>query len=160
MSKGILNLSVNIGLLISSLVAVFSGLLIQFYYHVGDQDFTSVVLGFKHFGWLQVHKISSILFSVFMLHHIVTLQKWYKVVIKKKLYSKHRQVIIFSVISVLVTITGFIPWFISTISDESTLGFILIEMHDKIGLIFVLYVLLHIFNRLNWFTTSFNNLRI
>lgn len=159
MRRGVLNLWVNIGLLISSLVVVFSGLLIQIYYHIGDQDFTSVIFGFKHFGWLQVHKVSSSLFAVFMLHHIITLQKWYKVVINKKLYSKHRQVITFSVISLLVTLTGFIPWFIDILSDEHKLSFILIEIHDKIGLVFVFYVLLHILNRLNWFIASCNKIR-
>jgi len=156
MRRDVLNLSVNFGLLFSGLVLVFSGLLIQIYYHIRDLDCAIAILEVNHKGWSLVHKISSIIFSIFILYHIIVVQKWYKVMIKKKLYSKHIQVITFSVICVIVSLTGFIPWGINLIKDGSNIRIVFIEIHDKIALLFLVYLLLHVFQRLKWFITCFD----
>lgn len=151
MKKTRLNFIINLGLMISGLIVIFSGLLIQIYYHMGDFRLSELVLGLNHKIWLLIHIISSIVFTLLMVHHVTVLWKWYKGVIKKKLYSKNKQVLILLGIWILVTLTGFIPCISNYYFDQNIFTFLLIEIHDKIGLLFCVYFGIHLIQRLDWY---------
>ena len=162
MRNSILSFISNLGLLFSASVMAFSGLLIQFNYHMGNHEgivISSTVFGINYFGWSGIHKISIIFFSIFMIFHIIIHWKWYKIIVKKNLFAKNRQVITLSIVFILVAITGYIPWFIKLIGGDTMIHKIFIEIHDKLALILLVYLILHIRKRLKWFITTIEKLK-
>jgi len=161
MEKHINSFIINLGLLISGLLSVFSGLLIQVEYHMGNHGSIAMndhVFGISYYGWSDIHKISIVILSLLMTFHISLHWKWYKVVIKKRLVAKNIQVLILSVVFILVAITGFIPWFIDLMNGDVMLRKTFIEIHDKFAIILSVYLILHIIKRLKWFFTTFEKM--
>jgi hypothetical protein len=147
----------NFGLLISGLFTVFSGLLIQVEYHMGNHgtfEMNDHVMGISYYEWSDIHKISIIIFSLLMIFHVSLHWKWYKVVIRKRLVAKNRQVFTLSVILILVAVTGLIPWIIDLMEGDGMLRKDFIEIHDKLAIILSVYLILHVIKRLKWFFTT------
>jgi len=119
--------------------------------HHGNIAIIDNVFGINKEGWSDIHKISILVLSALMIYHIYQHWKWYKIVIKKELISKNRQVIILSAFFVLVAITGFVPWFVDLLKGDGMLRKVFIEIHDKLALILSVYLILHIIKRLKWF---------
>lgn len=148
---------INAGLLFTGFLAAYSGFLIQFSYHMGHHgqiDANKMVLDINYSGWTDIHKISILLLSVFMIFHIIEHWIWYKTCIKKNLIKKNRQVFILTTVFILVAITGYIPWIIDlTVNDQITRK-IFLEIHDKLTLILLVFLILHVAKRLKWFITT------
>jgi hypothetical protein len=152
----------NLGLLISGIVIIFSGLLIQFNYHMGNHgniDINNTVLNLHYFEWSSIHKISIVIFSILMIVHIILHWKWYKIVVSKNLLTKNKQVITLSFIFIIVAITGYIPWLIYVTGGENIPRKLFIEIHDKLALILSIYLILHVIKRLKWFVTTFHKIK-
>jgi hypothetical protein len=150
-------ISHNAGLFIAGLLTVFSGLLIQVEYHMGNRGDIAVndlVFGLDYNGWSDIHKISIVALSVLMIFHFTRHWKWYRVVIRKRLFAKNRQVLTLSVVFVLVALTGFIPWLADLMTGDEMLRKTFIEIHDKLAILLSVYMVLHVGKRLsakNWF---------
>jgi hypothetical protein len=159
MKNDIKSFIINIGLLFLGFSTVFSGLLIQFQYHIGNHGRDNYSLGLDYSSWSYIHKFSIVILSVFAVFHISQHWKWYKTVIGKGLLSKNKQVITLTIIFVVVAITGFVPWIIDMVggNELSRKGFI--EFHDKIAIILSIYFILHIIKRLKWFIATFERIR-
>jgi hypothetical protein len=84
-----------------------------------------------------------------MIFHIVQHWKWYKIVVKKRLFAKNQQVLLLTLIFLVVAITGFIPWIINLCNGDQILRKTIIEIHDKIALILFVYLVFHVVKRLN-----------
>lgn len=175
------NFIINNLLLISGLVMVISGLVMQLGFHVGSPDIhqnnvqeitsqipyeqmreidtTKVVCALHYPDWSITHKYVIVLFSLLMIYHIYIHWKWYKGIVKKHLIGKHIQVSILSVLFVLVALTGLIPWFIDLSGGKSILRFGLIEIHDKLALVLVVYLFLHLIKRKKWFSNTYAKLK-
>lgn len=153
---------INIGLLFTGFLAVYSGFLIQFSYHMGQHgeiDFNKMVLDVNYSGWSNIHKISILLLSVFIIFHIVQHWTWYKTIITKNLIAKNKQVFILTTVFIFVAITGYLPWIIDlTVNDETTRKFFL-EIHDKLTLILFVFLTLHVAKRLKWFMTTLKRIK-
>lgn len=161
MEKSINRLIVNLGLLISGFATVFSGLLIQVKYHMGNHGCIAVndfAYGISYKGWSTIHKIAIVVFTMLIIYHIYQHWQWYRVVVTKKLIAKNRQVIILSVLFVLVAITGLTPWFIDILKGDEMLRKGIIEIHDKLAIIISVYITLHVIKRYKWFFTTFGTL--
>jgi hypothetical protein len=159
MKRLILSFSINLVMFFSSVVVVFSGLLIQIEYHMGNHGDIAInnhVLGISYSGWSDIHKFSIVIFSILMLFHIALHWKWYKAVITKKILSKNIQVITLSIVSMLAAVTGYTPWLIDLIRGDEMLRKGFIEIHDKLALVLLIYLILHIIKRLKWFFITFN----
>jgi hypothetical protein len=162
MKNPVIRFIINLGLLISGSFMVFSGLLIQFSYHMGNHgeiDINNTTLGINYWGWSDIHIIFIIVVSVFMIFHIIRHWKWYEIIIKKSLYSKNKQVILLSIVFILTAITGYIPWLISMTGGEDTIRKMFIEIHDKLALLLFVFLVLHVSKRLKWYITSFGKLK-
>ncbi len=154
MERSIYRVILNLGLLISGIATVFSGLLIQVNYHMGNHgniEVNDCVIGISYNGWSTIHKIAIVVFTLLITYHIYHHRQWYRVVVKKKLFARNKQVIILSVLFVLVAITGFTPWFIDLLNVDEMLRKVIIEIHDKLAIIIAVYLTLHIIKRLRWF---------
>jgi 2-oxoglutarate ferredoxin oxidoreductase subunit delta len=165
-------------LLIFGIFMIFSGLSLQIGYHmsgsnkqngsgkseyiqsmtyeqVNEIDTNRTVCGLNYQNWSTIHKFSIVFFSLLMIYHIYVHWKWYKRIISKHLVSKNIQVFTLSVLFILVTCTGLIPWFIQLSGGAVFSRFIMIEIHDKLALILVIFIILHIIKRKKWFTTVY-----
>jgi hypothetical protein len=153
---------INLGLLLISSAMVFSGLLIQFVYHMGHHgeiDADNLVLGINYFGWSDFHKISIVIVSILMIFHIILHWKWYKTIVKKDLLAKNKQVITLTIVFIIVAITGYIPWFIKITGGSGLARKFIIEIHDKLVFVLFLYLVLHVTKRFKWFMMTFNKLK-
>ncbi|MEJ5245100.1 MAG: DUF4405 domain-containing protein [Bacteroidota bacterium] len=153
---------VNLGLLIFGIITVFSGMLIQIKYHMGNHGNIAIndfVLGLNYHDWCVVHKISIVALSLFAIYHIYQHWKWYKVVVSKRLFAKNQQVLIFSLLFVLVAITGLTPWFIDLLKGDEMQRKVFIEIHDKLAIILAVYLILHVIRRMKWFFTTFDTIK-
>ena len=162
MGKNISLFIVNLGLFVFGIASAFSGMLIQVKYHMGNHGNIAIndsVFGINYHGWSFVHKISIVVLSLLMIYHIYQHWKWYKIVITKRLLVKNQQVLIFSLLFVLVAITGLIPWFIDLLKGAEMQRKTLIEIHDKLAIILTIYLILHIIRRMKWFVTTFDKIK-
>lgn len=151
-------LAVNLGLFVGGVAIVFTGMLIQLRYHIGNHGHIAVsndVWGIAYNGWSALHKVSIVVFSLLMVYHVSQHLKWYKVVIQKRLMAKNQQVLVLSILFVLVAITGLTPWGINLLQGDQTTRKILIEIHDKLAIILAVYLLLHVAGRIKWFLHAF-----
>lgn len=161
MKRHAYSFAVNLGLLLSCLIMVFSGLLIQVKYHMGNHGDIAIndpALGISYSDWSNIHKVSVIILSFFMVFHIVLHWKWYSMVIGKRLIGKNIQVITLTLLFTLVAITGYIPWLIGSVEGDEVTRKTFIEIHDKLALVFVIYLVLHIIKRFKWLVTTFYKL--
>jgi hypothetical protein len=161
MEKNINRFIINLVLSIFGITTVFSGILIQVKYHMGNHGNIAIndyAFGINYHGWSAIHKISIVALSLLMIYHVYHHRKWYKVVITKKLITKNQQVLILSLLFVLVAITGLIPWFIDLLKGDEILRKVFIEIHDKLAIILSVYLILHIIRRLKWFLTTFGKM--
>lgn len=122
-----------------------SGLYIQIHYHLLDVDNS----GFSQ--WTFIHKWSAVTFTFIAILHIVQHLKWYKTVFKKHLFHKNRVTIILTIIMIIVSLLGFLPWIMGIFPTQETLRYTLIEIHDKIGIVFMVIMIGHILKRLKWY---------
>jgi len=153
--------TINLSLLLIGSLMIFSGFLLQFEYHMGNQgeiDTTHSVLGIYYSGWAAVHKISIVLLSVLMILHVIQHWKWYATVIRKKLAAKNKQVITLTIVFILVAISGYLSWFIHLAGGSELIRKIFIEVHDKLTLVLTLCLILHLVKRFKWFIVTFDSL--
>lgn len=155
---------VNSLLLVFGVVSAFSGLLIQVKYHMGSNGDPatmngSAALGLNYNEWAVVHKITIVVFTLLVIYHLIHHWKWYKGVFLKRRFAKNQQVLIFSILFVLVAITGFIPWFIDLSDGNQFLRKLVMEIHDKLALILTVYLVLHIKKRMKWFQAALNSIQ-
>ena len=133
---------INLGLLFTCFLAIFSGFLIQISYHMGQHgkiDFDKLVLNVSYLGWSNIHKITIIILSILMFFHIVQHWIWYKTIIKKNLIKKNKQVFILSSVFISVAITGYIPWIIDLTENDEIARKFFLEIHDKLTIILFVF---------------------
>jgi ferredoxin len=173
---------INNLLLLSGIVMVYSGLILQIGFHMGESqghqrdvrefsmqpiqyeqargiDINKTVSGLNYHDWSITHKFAIVIFALIMVYHIYAHWNWYKGVIKKHLIHKNNQVISLSILFLIVAITGFIPWFIDLSGSTNILRLIFIEIHDKLALILIVYLIVHVNKRKKWFTLAFAKLK-
>lgn len=176
------NFLVNNLLLLFGIIMVYSGLVMQVGFHMGgphgnengnhtvqsqtmqyeqirEIDSGKIVSGFNYTSWSAIHKFVIVLFTLLMIYHTSIHWKWYKTVFTKHLTGKNKQVIILSVIFVLVAITGLVPWFIDLYGGAGTLRMLFIEIHDKIALILIVFLILHLIKRAKWYSSAYDKLK-
>ena len=162
MESSFFSLKINLGLFFSGLFMVFSGFLLQVKYHVANRGIiaaSDLVYGIDYSGWSAIHKFSIVLLSLLMIFHIYLHWKWYRIVIKKRLLAKNKQVLTLSGIFILAAITGFIPWTIDLQEGSKLVRKAFVEIHDKLTILLTIYLILHVIKRWKWFLTTFNRLK-
>ncbi len=147
----------NYGLLVCGAAACLTGVMMQIGYHIGVADRAAVVhkqvWGLNYAQWQASHEITATLFFVLSLIHIYKHRKWYKGVIERRVFKRNRELLLFSVLFCLSAILGFLPWLISC-KDEQLLRHTLIEIHDKISIVLLIFIVLHIVKRWRCFHKS------
>jgi hypothetical protein len=150
LEKKTLRALINPGLLLIGIIMALSGVTIQVKYHMGHHDVmntTATALGIGYYNWSMIHKTAVLIFAVLASIHLSLHWKWFKIVMKRKLFSKNRQVLLLASIFFLVALTGFIPWLIRLAGGEEVTRKAFIEIHDKIALVLIVFLVLHVWRR-------------
>ena len=173
---------INNLLLIAGIIMIFSGLVMQLGFHAGGHNgqpggvhrgssrpmpyeqlreinTDKIVNGLNYHDWSTAHKFAIVCFSLLMIYHICVHWKWYKAVIRKNLMRKNSQVITLSVLFLMVAVTGLLPWSIDLSGGTTILRLLLIEIHDKLALVLVIYLVLHVIKRYKWFMITYAKLK-
>jgi magnesium-transporting ATPase (P-type) len=176
------NFIINNLLLLAGTFMVFSGLIMQLGFHmrgphkhnvdssgvqsqflqyeqIREIDPNKIVCGFNYHDLSTIHRYSIIIFSLLMIYHFYSHWKWYIMIITKHLMSKNKEAIILSVLFLLVAITGLVPWFIYLSGGTSIFRMLFIEIHDKITLILIVFLIVHFVRRAKWFATAYAKLK-
>ena len=157
MKNAIKSLTINLALLLFGSMAMFSGLLLQVEYHMGNHagvPINKIVLTIHYHGWSGIHKGSIVLFSMAMFCHFYLHWQWYRTVIKKRLFAKNAQVITLTVLFVVVAVTGIVPWMVQWWQGSHVIRRALVEIHDKLALVLCIYLVLHVGKRAKWFISA------
>jgi hypothetical protein len=155
------SLATNLGLLLAGAAMAFTGLLIQFKFHMGHHgrsDANAVVLGLDHSGWSSAHRIAIVAISVLAIVHIVLHWNWYGTVLRKRLFSKNRLAVTLTIVFILAAITGYAPWLAGLVGASAVARRGLVEVHDKLALVLFGCLLIHVAKRAEWFVHSFRKL--
>jgi len=174
-----IKLLINTLLFFTGIIMTYSGMVLQIGFHMGGPhgekivtnsqstqyeqiraiDPNQIVSGLNYHDWSSWHKYTIVVFSLLMIYHFYLHWKWYKVVITKHLISKNKEALGLSVLFLLVAITGLIPWFIDLTGGTINLRMLLIEIHDKITLLLVVFLLIHFVRRAKWFATAYTKFK-
>jgi ferredoxin len=175
------NFLINNLLLFCGLLMIFSGMTLQIGFHMDGPerqqivakemqtqsisyelrviDTSKIVCGFNYSAWSAIHKFVVVFFSLLMIYHTYVHWKWYKGVITKHLIGKNKQITILSALFLLVAVTGFIPWFIDLSGSTSIIRMFFIEIHDKLTLILIIFLILHVVRKAKWFASKYKKLK-
>jgi hypothetical protein len=150
--KNSLNFIIDCSLVIIGLVMIFSGLSIQFRYHMGRGQF-EIIPTPEYYLLLDIHKISIVIGVLFVIIHVILHLKWYKTIISKNLYGKNKISVALNVIFLMTAFTGLYSWSITMFSniikaEQLILRKHLIEIHDKLGIILTIIIFIHVIKRL------------
>jgi hypothetical protein len=157
----VLSLVANLGLLLTSSAMVLSGFVIQLNYHMGhhgDIDKTSPVFGMTYMGWSDIHLVSIVIVSFLAGVHTIMHWKWYKAIVRKKLFARNKLLITLTFVFIAVAATGYIPLCIRLSGGPETIRKFFIEIHDKIALPLFIYLIIHVAKTLRWYFGSFKKL--
>jgi len=169
---------INNLLFFSGAITIISGLVLQFGFHIhaarqhqeagsGDANYEQIrgfdqipgVWEINYSGWSAIHKISVVCFVLLMIYHIYKHLKWYRGIIFRNLMGKNVQVMILSAIFLFTSLTGILPWIIDLLGSTSVYRFVFVEIHDKLALLLVVFLILHVIKRRNWFDTAYSKIK-
>ena len=172
-TKYFIGFLVNNLLLLFGIAMVVSGLVLQLGFHIGSAPGNhgrkiashtenavqvreinpeTTVWGVDYKTWATTHKTAIVSFSLLMVYHFAIHWKFYKGVITKHLIGKNKQVMILSVFYIMAAITGIISWFIDLSGSSSIIRIGFMEVHDKLTIVLIIFLVLHVVKRAKWFS--------
>ena len=149
--KGKTAFIVNSVLIVLGMAMAISGLLIQYRYHLQSAPEETTVLTLCRAEWNAVHLWTSIGFLLAAIYHVWAHRKWYKTLFRRKQSSKQRPTCILTILTFIVVITGLIPLYIFYSEGNSTFRFSMIEIHDKVAILFLIVAFRHTIKRRKWY---------
>jgi magnesium-transporting ATPase (P-type) len=129
------------------------------YEKVRGIDTKKTILGLRYNSWTVLHKYVIFFFLLLMLYHVSIHWKWYKGVVSRNLIGKNKQVAILTVLFLLVVLTGLVPWFIDLSGSSMEIRLLFIELHDKLSLFLIIFIILHIVKRTKWYLSAYKKLK-
>ncbi len=142
-------LYLNLCNLVFFLIVTFTGSVIQIRYHIHGLPEAYPVMGFDKTGWVLLHKASAMVFFAGLVAHCLV--NWGFVatgtrrVLGGKLgpFSWHSYWLF--LISVPACLTAMVSWVL--FGGEERVRYALVETHDKLGWLLVIFGLIHIIKR-------------
>lgn len=131
-----------------------SGLILQFYYHVLNNTSESVFLSLTGQQWNTIHIWSATAFVVAAIYHIWIHRKWYDSVLKRNINTTQRATIVLTIFVLIVTLSGLIPLLLLFSKGALDLRFMIIEIHDKVAIVFLIVAISHTKKRFKWYLNT------
>jgi hypothetical protein len=147
-SKSRKNYYVDIAMFLPFVMMLITGV-IMLGYHAGKQ-YSETTLGIDGNFWLKAHIVSAIISLVMLAIHLSLHISWFKKLFSGKQKNKYwvRNLILVIIFS-LVTMTSLVPWLIMGESDASSL---MLGLHNKLGLLLIVILGIHLLSYFKWFT--------
>ncbi len=146
------NFTIDILLAVTGFLLSLSGILLQVKYHAGRLPKNVEALFFDYYSWSLFHKVFSVIFFMLVSCHIYLHKEWYlRHFITKT--AKQRKSPIPTILFFITALTGFIPWllgYFNTSPNGYGLWRGLIEIHDKLGIVLIILMLIHLKSKFNW----------
>lgn len=142
---------VNSVLIVLGIATSISGLIIQCHYHLQSFSDETTVLALCRQEWNTIHVWISVGFLIAAIYHVWAHRKWYKNLLKKNYSAKQRPTAILTILTFIVVITGFAPLFIYYLEGNSVFRFSMIEIHDKVAILFFIIAFRHTNKRWKWY---------
>ena len=134
--------------LLSFIIVSVTGMLIQVVYHMKGFPDEFVYIGLNKQKWLLLHKYTSFIVTILLLVHIARYHMWFVNMIKRKVLSNKNYYIKIMItlltISFITIITGVFSLLFKPSGDIHNL---VIEIHDKFGVVFVIFIIYHVIYR-------------
>lgn len=154
MNKQQRNLIINSLLLVAGLMTAISGSVLQIGYHMGRLSAEANVWGASQGQWSDWHKVLASVFLILVGYHFWVHWKWYEVVLSRGLLRKNSRILILTLVMILVALTGLAPWLMDLMGADQLLRETMIEIHDKLAIILIIYLVLHLTRRAKWYVRA------
>jgi len=148
LSKSRRNYYVDIAIFLPFLLLLLSGI-IMLGYHTGS-PYSETIFNKDGYFWLNTHIILAIIASGTITIHLSFHVKWFKKLFSGQPKNKYwiRNLALFFLFSSTI-ITSVIPWLCL---DESKTTSILLGVHNKIGLLLIVFFIIHLLSYFRWLT--------
>jgi 2-oxoglutarate ferredoxin oxidoreductase subunit delta len=141
--------------LIVSIIVFGTGLILLIKFHMGFGAFQTEWLGITKSTWLLVHRVAAIGFLAGFVLHLATHLKYIKKIaerwrhtLPKKIKTKSKVQILLLILTIIVLAAGFLPWIVMPgASLENDLYHGWIDIHIRVGIVFLTGLLVHILKR-------------
>ncbi len=144
------NYRVDIATILPFLMMLATGVLIQAAYHFGHHPAEYQVMGIARSGWVNVHRLSSVAAIACVAFHLYLHREYIGNVLLKKLLKRGagriRENFWLLVIFMVTSLTGVVSWLLLPAQANR----ILVEIHDKLGLVLIVLSLHHVAHRWGW----------
>lgn len=157
-NKSNINFYIELFILFPFVLLAFSGILIQINYHAGGLLDEANVLGANRNGWLYLHKIVSVISLFGITMHVFLHTWWIKMLFRGRTFRGVKNVKItlwLLILFIITTLTGLVSWLVLSVDEHAR--FIVIEIHDKIGIILIILVIFHFVNNWRWMAKKLCN---
>lgn len=145
-SKSIRNYYVDIISFLPFLFLLLTGIIMLAYH--GGLPYDNETLGLDGNSWMFIHKTLTIIALPLVILHLALHFNWLKKLFTFKLKNKHRGInVTLFVLFVLCSITALLSWLIF---NDSDLGQLLRGLHNKIGILLIVFFAIHLISYTGW----------
>jgi hypothetical protein len=154
-------LNLNLCNLVFFPIVAFTGSVIQIEYHMHGLPETHSVMGFDKSGWVLLHKASAVVFFAGLVVHCLVNWRFVSTSTtrilggKPKAFSSHSYWLF--LVSFPACLTAMASWIL--FGGEDRARFALVETHDKLGWLLVIFGLIHIISRSGRMTSTHRKLK-
>lgn len=134
---------INRALWVLGMATLLSGLMIQYQYHLRNSPGETTFFALNRPAWNTLHVWASLLFSGVVALHAWAHRKWYGNVWKRNFPAQQRPTVLLTALTFLVVVSGSIPLFMLYSGGNPTVRLSLIELHDKLAILFIIVVVCH-----------------
>ncbi len=155
-----LNFYINLLNFIPFLLVIITGLILQFKYHLHHFPDHYTIEGLDKSGFLNLHIISAAISLAGIIFHCILHWKFISAVAKKIFIKKSgfKLSFLLFVIYLATVLTSFASWLFFNQGDSAR--FVLVEIHDKVALLLVVFSVLHLVKRSGWMIRNFQNIKM
>jgi hypothetical protein len=136
---------------------IITGLVIQLNYHMHRLPDTYLIMGMERMGWLLAHKAATAAALIGIIIHCMLHLKYISAATKKFINKASKSPAMTSyyllIICFFTSITAIISWLF--LEQANPLRFLLIEVHDKLALLFIIFSVVHILSRTKWMLKTY-----
>lgn len=142
------------------LLIAFTGSLLQLEYHMHGTPEIHPVMGFSKSGWVLLHKASATLFLAGIAGHCALNWRFVSAstrrILSRRLPASASLSYWLFVICVPTCLTAMVSW--TLFSLENPARFLLVETHDKLGWLLILFSVIHIVSRTKRMTGAYRRM--
>lgn len=146
LSKTTKNYYIDITAFLPFLLLLITGI-IMLVYHTG-KPYSETILNLNRAIWLNIHISFAVISFVLITIHLSFHLNWFKKLFSGKRKNKHWiKNLTLLILFFLATITAVFPWLIL---DENETSNLLLGLHNKIGLLIIIFFIIHLFSYYKW----------